>query len=83
MIIFNSVMGVVRPIMSQQTNEIFKTFGDKKEWKGIVDELVDPNQLPGAYGGTKGTFSALKQMLVYSFQRNNDGSWSWVPSWLQ
>jgi hypothetical protein len=78
--IFNSVMNAVRPIMSKKTNDIFKTFGEESEWKGIVNELVDPNQLPPSYGGTKGT---KKRTIVGAFQRESNGSWSWIPSWLR
>ncbi|OXA39747.1 SEC14-like protein 2 [Folsomia candida] len=74
--LFSPAMSAMRPLLSQETNDIFDNYGDEKEWKPILLDLVDPEQLPPSYGGTKG---GKPKVLVGTFQgdMNKPGTWSW------
>jgi len=52
--IFNSVVELVRPLMTPATSEAFRIFGtDKAEWSAKVLETIDPSKLPPRFGGTR------------------------------
>ncbi|OXA38448.1 hypothetical protein Fcan01_26848 [Folsomia candida] len=50
--LFSSAMSAIRPLLSQDTNDIFDNYADEKEWKPILLDWADPDQLSPSYGGT-------------------------------
>ncbi|XP_035700722.1 SEC14-like protein 2 [Folsomia candida] len=77
--LFSPVMSAMRPLMSQDTNEIMDNYGDENEWKPLLLDWVDPEQLPPSYGGTKGVKGGKGKILVGTFHgdANKPRSWSW------
>ncbi|OXA62617.1 Retinal-binding protein [Folsomia candida] len=79
-IFHNLIIPGMRQIMSDHTNNAFDDYRDKATWKPLVDNLVDVNQLPPQYGGTKGSKKMVAQphqggKLVGTFQKRPDGTW--------
>lgn len=77
--LFTPVMSALRPMLSEQTNDIFDNYADETEWKPVLLDLVDPSQLPPSYGGTKGKPKKKANLLVGTFHRDENGKW-WWPS---
>lgn len=51
--VFEVVLRVIRPLMSQITREALQVYGpDKAVWKKVLLKIADENQLTSDYGGT-------------------------------
>ena len=52
--VFEVVLNLIRPVISPQTREALKVYGNnKEEWDSIVYADITRDQLPKEYGGTK------------------------------
>ncbi|ODN03993.1 SEC14-like protein 2 [Orchesella cincta] len=52
--IFELVLNIIRPIMSPLTRQTLKVYNTNKEqWQKELFEIVDRNELPPEYGGTR------------------------------
>jgi len=55
--IFEVVLNLIRPIMSQQTRDALKIYGNNKaEWEAVLYKDIKRDELPSTYGGTKINF---------------------------
>ena len=52
--LFESILRVVRSLISEKTNIAFKAYGaNRLEWSSALLEFIDADQLRPAFGGTK------------------------------
>jgi hypothetical protein len=52
--IFDIVVGLIRPLMSEDSRNTLKVFGtNKAEWQTYLDKFIRRNQLPKEYGGSQ------------------------------
>jgi len=52
--IFEAVLQVLRPLLSEKTRNALHVYGlNKQEWTDILNKAIDPDQLSPAFGGTK------------------------------
>ncbi|XP_035708272.1 SEC14-like protein 2 [Folsomia candida] len=51
---FDAALNVFRPLLSPPSRKALKVFGsNKEEWSAYLQAKIDPDQLPGSYGGTR------------------------------
>lgn len=52
--IFELVLSVLRPVMSPLTRQTLKVYNtNKQQWQGELLKIVEKDELPIEYGGTK------------------------------
>lgn len=52
--IFELVLNVLRPVMSPLTRQTLKVYNtNKQQWQNELLKIVDKDELPIEYGGTK------------------------------
>jgi len=52
--IFENVVKIVWPVLSEHSRSIFTLYGfDKNEWKEGILKIISPEQLQPQFGGTK------------------------------
>lgn len=48
------ILDLVRPMLTKPTRDALRMYGyNKREWKPVLDQEVNPNQLTYEFGGTR------------------------------